>query len=407
MNWNLISLILACLVAAITLLQICWDYLLKNIFKDGRTNENKFLRKGLLIITLILFILNQLANFIGNYNKDKQAKADNRDLNYKISGLTNQLTKSEGKLDDLQQAIRTDTRIPEAVRMTLLSNELKNISEQQDQLLKSHELFNAEAPDIETLRTERQSDLALLENKKKQAALQQEIENIQKQKAADAAELNAEQAAKDQQWADEELIKSEKLLANQILPVFDFTISELDKMLAKYSDETGQARYSDFAGETPSVYASNLVKNGLIVNGINTIGLGTNPVWNFRISTKVASIGAIPNIPPPVAHIPPSISIRFQEPYINITISCQATNAQSTLIITPSRSWNYNIGPELVPVADRLFYGQISIKLNVPNELNIDEIVSVENSKAEITKALHRLIEAQDQQAPLILKTGK
>jgi hypothetical protein len=412
MNW--ISYILAVLVAVLTLIQFRWDYLLKNFFKDGRTNDHKSLRKKLFIVALILIILNTVVSIINSYNKDVQAKADKRELTNQLATITAENLKLREEVSqgfrDISHEFSTNEAIASAIRLAVLNDALEKNSEQRKELQKSHELSVTEAVDMKTLRAERENELALQENQKRQEAIQQEIDNIQKNKYAKEAAKAAELAAKNQQWANEELVRTEKVFADQILPIFDYAIRELDRMLAKISGETGQSRHSDFLGEMPTIYASALVKTGMIVNGTNTLGIGTNSAWNFKISTSISPVRATPDFsrPPNFNMLPDRITVFFGPNYTSISIMGGATNNESTLTIEPYIPWNSDIGfYEIRPDAGTSFYQQLSIKLKVPNGLNIDELQPSTNYNDEIDKALHRLIEAQDQQSPLILKTEK
>jgi hypothetical protein len=415
MNW--VSYILAALVAALSLIQIRWDYLLKYFFKDGRTNEHKNLRIRLLILTLFVFMLNQFVSITKDYKKEQQSKKDKQELRTQVSELTNQLTVltdenlklreevSKG-FQNISREFSTNNAIAPDIRVAVLNDALRNNSEERVELQQSHQLFNVTALDMKTLRAEFENELALEENKKKQMILQQEIDEIQKRKDAGEAAKKDEQAAKNQKWANEELARRERSFANQILPVFDYAIRELDKMLAEISDETGQNRHSDFLGETPTVYASALVKAGMIIDGTNTIGIGTNSAWNFKILTSVSPLHAYPSFsrPPDSTFAANAIRIQFSQHYSVLKITSGASNNESTLIIEPFIPWNSDIGYEFTPSGDAKFYSQISIKLNVPNGLNIDEVQPSENFKIIIDKALHRLIASQDQQFPVILK---
>lgn len=388
--------------------------MLKYVFKDARTNKHKRLRESLFVLTIISLVLNPLTTALNSYKKDQQTVKDKQELLNQIGALTNRLSKSDGKIDTLYQAISTNTTIPATTRLNLLTNELKNLSRDAEELHKNHELSNSIAMDMKTLRAERDRDLAIQDNQKQQEARQRDIEDIQKQRAEEEAKKRAEQAVKDQQWADEELEKSKKILARQILPMFDYAIQELNKLVADAAKEAGQKPFTDFSGDTPTIYASALVKDGLIVNGTNTISVGTNEnsAWNFKVSTSVGPLHANPDFPPSWltvdnSYIKPRISIQFREPYVSINIASQNTNAESILTITPYREWNSDMGTEPAPTADRPFYSQISIKLNVPNGLNIDELQPSENYKTAIDKALKRFIGAQDQQFPLNMNTNQ
>lgn len=364
-------------------------------------------------------LVSLICSGIGSHYKDRQVKADKQDLHNQINGLTNQLTgitaenlKSGEKLDQLYQAISTNTTIPTPTRLALLNDELKNVSDERVELQKIHELSNTDTVDLKALRAESENELALIKNQKNQEAIQQEIDNIQKKKDAEEAAAVAEHTAKNQQWANEELVRTEKGFAEQILPIFDYAIRGLDKMLAKISDETGQSRHSDFLGETPTVYNSALVKAEMIVNGTNVISIGTNSAWNFKISTSIAPLHAYPYYTrPPTSNSPPdNIGIPFGQHYTSISITGGETNNETIITIEPHIPWNNDIGYDFRPNNGRSFYDQISIGLNganLTNGLGFNEMQPPDNYQSSIDKALRHLIETQDQQSPLSLKAGK
>ena len=354
--------------------------------------------------------------------KDEHAKKDQQELHDQIGQLTNQLafiTAEDLKLrDKVTQGFRdisyefsTNAAVAPSIRLAILNNAQENLSKEQVELQKNHELLPNAAVDMKTLRAERESQLALQENRMKQTIVQQivqqEIANIQKNKDAEEAAKRAEQLAKNQKWADEELIKVERKFAIQILPTFDYAIAKLNGMLSKISTETQQRVYSDFSGESPTIHASALVKDGLIVIGTNTISLGTNAAWGFKISTIIAPLHASPEMPPqPPDFIANSIAVNFGPHYTRLEISCQTTKGESTLIIEPVIPWNADIGYRFVPNRDSRFYTQFSIKLSLPNGLKLDETQPAETCNPTIDKALRYLIEAQDQQFPLTSKPG-
>lgn len=408
MNWAFY--ILAGLVVILTIVEKWWDYLLKYIFSDGRKNDHKTLRKWLFWLTLALFSANQIVGVFDNHQKTEKAQR----LETKVDSLTNQLViigvENLQLRDEINQGFRdishefsTNGAIAPIIRLAVLDTALEQIKEEGNALQKEHELFDTGAADIKTLREERKTELNLQENQKRQTEIQQEKDDIQNKKIAEEAGKRAEVAAQNQKLADQELLKSKMLLANQILPIFDYIVRELDKMLANVSKQSGEKRFSDFSGATPTVYASSLVKDGIIIDGANSINIGTNSAWDFRISTTVQSLRVFPQFYPfqPSSGSPIRIQIQYREPYVSFSVASHTTNGESILTVTPYRQWNSDVSAEDAPTADRPFYEKISIKLTVPNGLNIDELQPSENYKTAIDKALRRLIEAQDQQFPL------
>jgi hypothetical protein len=404
MNWAF--LILTGLIAILSIVEKYWDYLLKHWFGDGRTNDHKKLRKRLALLTIALFVANTIVVVVENHRKaEKAVKFENE-----IHSLTNQLVKiSDQNLklrDTISQGFRdishqfsTNTAIPPAIRLAILDDALAKVQEKRTVLQKNHELFNASATDMETLRAERNNELDLQENQKRQAAIQQEVYELESRE-------NVAEALKYQQLKEQGLLKSKKILADQILPVFEYVVSGLGRKLDDISKQTREKIFSNIPGETPSVYASDLVKDGIIINGTNFICVGTNSAWNFIISTTVAplqtSLLAFQDYP---SFLGFDNKIVFHEPFVSIYVVCQTPKGESVLTVTPYRDWQPDMPasppPETPPVAGRLFYPQISIKLQVPNGLNIDERQPSTNCASAIDKALRRLIEAQDQQFPL------
>jgi hypothetical protein len=126
------------------------------------------------------------------------------------------------------------------------------------------------------------------------------------------------------------------------------------------------------------MYASDMVKGGIIVSGTNLLGIGTNSAWNFEISTLL------------IHQEEENKYHRVMDASISLKIVSRTTNGESLLTITP-RAGKFE---------------QISVKLTVPNGLNINENKAKRFFTNSIDNALRHLIEAQDQQCPLILRTN-
>jgi hypothetical protein len=293
-------------------------------------------------------------------------------------------------------SIRTNQSDP---RLAVLDAEKKDAVQEGNELQKKHELFNLETVDLKKLREERENELAQKTNAQRQAEIQQAIDDIKnKQQIEDDAKLKQQK----QQEANEELIHRQKVLAAPILPIFDCVITGLDKMLVEISN--GGKRTSDFPSSTATIYASDLEKDGRIINGTNSISIGTNDAWNFEISTALI-VGN--------KYVQNDWQRNHQvldEPFASITIMSRTTNGESVLTVTPYYAARIdflmrvrNIQTKKLwanLIRSNLLISAVSIKLTVPNGLNMDENHST-NYVNDINKALHRLIGAQDQQCPL------
>ena len=406
MNW--ISNILGVLPVILAGILIWSEYRLKYHFDDGRTIIHRKWRKRVLWLALAALVL----TYIGSLIKDEQSNKGKQNDRKQISDLTNQLaviTTENFKLrEEVSQGFRdisnefsTNAAFPFAIRLAVLDGAGKRLSEERLALQRSHELFSAGAMDIKTLRAERENELAMQENAKRQAWIQQQIDDIKGKEQSEAI-------TRYQQRKDLDLLNSEKILAVQILPIFDYAIEALGKMLEDISNQAGEKRYSDFPDAKPTVYTSGLVKDGIIINGSNFICIGTNSAWNFKISTTVAPPRTSPiSFRPPLPQGYFDNSLIFREPFVRIDIISRTTNGESVLTITPCRDWHPDFPGsswEPAPVTSKLFYSRISIKLQIPNGLNIDEFQSVTNYTSAIEEAIRRLIGAQDQQSPLTIK---
>jgi hypothetical protein len=290
-------------------------------------------------------------------------------------------------------------------RLAILDTEKQNAVQEGNEIQKSHELLNVSTTDLESLRAEREYELEQRSNQLEQAAIQKQID-ARNQELEEPQRIR--QAEQDKQQADQEILKKEQSLSAHILPIFDYAIIKLNKMLDGIAKEVGEKRHADFLGETPTIYASNLVSDGRLVSGTNSISIGTNSAWNFEISTTASEISTASPFGAPYGSYQNRV-------FSTITISSRTTNGESILTLTP---YYYTRGDsrevqgmffERKITADVWFY-KFSIKLNVPNGFNIDESPSLDESPSaesyttEIDKALRGLIEAQDQQFPLTKK---
>ena len=240
----------------------------------------------------------------------------------------------------------------------------------------------------------------------RQDAIQKQIDDINNAKQA---QEDAENNRRNLQIIEQTILQTKKELSAAIIPVFDYTVTELSKTLGKFSFDSGETIVSDFPGNSPSVYSSDLVNDGVIANGTNFIKIGTNSAWNFSIFTAFDS-----------ARLNEQIMKynRFQmrrvENIATINIASQTTNGESILTVSPSdfvfrsrrmRGTNGN-GRVIITVVTNVVFNQISIKLNVPNGLNMDETLPSADYEGKIDEAVKRLIGAQDQQNPLPLKAN-
>jgi hypothetical protein len=409
---------------------ICWKHKLKYEFNDKRTSIHKRYRSNVFWLGLSVLLITEVVNGYKDYTENSDIKGlDNhvsqltnqlQDVHSQVPVLTNELknvaaenVNLEHRVSQLTEVISTNTEIPAPIRLATLNQELEQNSKDQTALQKSHKLISAAPINIRSLQAELESDQALQENQKRTEKIQQEIADIQKEKDEEAAAKIADRNARNQQWANQQLLKTESSFADHILPTFNFAIKELHRMLTEIAGEAQQTlntdfgRNTDFAGQTPTIYESALTHNGAIVCGTNRIWIGTNeinPAWSFQISTTIIPLRASPFYDEPPDWNPPleKINVGFGPHYTFISITSSTTNGDSVLTIEPVVPYNTDIGFNLVTKGDDIFYDQYSIKLVEPSGLeNTNELTSLKTCNAEIEKALRGLIKAQWQQRPL------
>jgi hypothetical protein len=112
----------------------------------------------------------------------------------------------------------------------------------------------------------------------------------------------------------------ERDLSAGILPAFDYLVTDLSKMLEIDSRESGETFFCNIPGGLPSIYSSDLVKNGIIVNGTNSMGIGTNSAWEFSISSTVDPV-TLDDLN------------RIQGRFASINVASQTTNGESLLTV--------------------------------------------------------------------------
>jgi hypothetical protein len=356
-------------------------------------------------------LLGVVATGIMLFLKEKVAEEKTEALQSRVGYLTNEVQDLKRQLRDVAFAetntlaglngltttlATNEAGLPTEKRLGLLYIEKKQIVQEEEQIQNRHEIpIAGSRMDIQSLRQERDfeikkySDMQLA--KQKEAAVQEQIEAINGKKKA---EEDAEVERQNQLKAEKEISQKRRFIGIRVLPVFDYTINTLFNMLRDCCQQSDEKLFSDFPGTTPTIYKSNLVKDGQIVGGTNSVSIGMtpeNPLWDLEVTAVFG----------------PSFGVRSRTDLMNpnrlarmmmLRIENRATNSQSTLTVRPFLQWNGNIDETNSTLTS------VAVGLKVPNGLDFNEQVSPTNYIATIQKALRRFIEAQDQFAPLQLK---
>ncbi|HEV2694596.1 MAG TPA: hypothetical protein VG347_17005 [Verrucomicrobiae bacterium] len=401
----------AALFYGILIMGCVWTFL-----KHGVPHWEKFFKIG------GVFAIAMVGGWVAFYGVRSQYVFDHSpvtttDTNV-LAAVNGEGDKIEKRLENINNAWATN---PSDLKSTALYSERSHLIQEGEDIEKrqaqtKRDIFNEKLIGLERIRIERTNDISLKENRESLAKNRQQIEDAQKENAAKIAEAEAAKqkmaADENRQMAIRELLKCKKTIAAQVFPVFDYAIFKLNKLLDQISHDTGERGDSDFTGETPAIYSSDMEKDGILKSGSNFIRLGTNSAWKFNISTEISAISAGDYIDLHTA-FPPHIKIQFRPPYAKLRIAVQSSNTESILTITPlslngNKDWDATVGNLWGPVKGDSFsdplFSNIAINLQVPNGLDVGQTNTFDNYKDTIDIALHHLIGAQDQQFRLTLK---
>ncbi|HEY1790617.1 MAG TPA: hypothetical protein VGJ73_20885 [Verrucomicrobiae bacterium] len=290
------------------------------------------------------------------------------------------------QFDQLTEDFSANSAVAIEIRKGLLTNELDKTIAEGYELQKVHEVADISPEDIDAVRAETKQKLDIRANQAKQDKLQDELNSIQAQQDA-SNQVAADEEQKRQ--AEKALLDRERELSSPTIPIFDFTIRKLYQTLDDVAKRSGWKVWSSFPGQSPTIYASTLVSNGIVVNGMDRIGVGTNLAWSFTVSTVV---------------IPPTLRSdktwhhsswgRSEKTYAVLTVQATTTNGDSSLSVTSHYQYNGRTG--YVELFDN-----VQVKLDVPNQLNMDQGSPYDSYETNIDDALSGLIGAQDQQCKI------
>lgn len=145
MTWSLLFHLLPVLVLVLTLVQLCWDYLLKHVYKDARTNDHHKLRTRLLGLTVCVVVMNYVIAEATNYQKgvkEKQLLEQMQQQATRIELVNSNQSKLIGQNQALLGILATNPAIAPATR-----KEIVNSTQQ-------YEVIRADVVDLNAWRSE-------------------------------------------------------------------------------------------------------------------------------------------------------------------------------------------------------------------------------------------------------------
>lgn len=312
----------------------------------------------------------------------------NSQLLAEVSYLTNQNVQLRAEMKqqfhDLTIAFSTNSGFAEDYRLAELNELLRSNERDTDEV--SHEILELPKVGLQAMREEWSKQQKLYQLQAQHDDLEQQMNSIKD-----------ERERKQRQLADSKEITSiKKLLDGQTLPAFDYVISLFNYLLGEAASDTGKHLMTDFEG-TPTIYASHLERDNLIMNGTNYLWVGTNSTWSFAIYTHVDSV----TLP----------ALKYGRKYSLTTLTIQATNifGTSSLTICPQFLYKYQwrTTPQLFEqnkISSDTWLNRFHVTLSLPNpnSPSTDTFVSSDDFTNEVYKYLRNLVEAQDPQFPLI-----
>ncbi len=335
---------------------------------------------GIAGITLLVFSYKDQAEKEGHA---RQVENENKkQMNYLTHTMSMQSKDNAAPRGEVTAAFkilptpfRTNAAIPPDVRLSVLLTAKQEAENENTMLNQEHEILDQTTTDFLELRKKYKNELDQQDVKKRLAAIANEIEQVQ----AQLSQRQNDQAAKlAQEQQTRRQIDQSRKLTKKCSPIFDYTIARLSTVLAGIASQTGEKRQTDFSGNSPTIYGSRLISEGLFTEETNFISIGTNAAWRFNFSIAT--------------NFPQERGVLTRRS-VGLCISCETTNG------TTSCLWIYPAVPFRTNNVKR-----VRIDLNVTNGLSMSE-TNTDPTNA-INEALDKLIFTQDQIFSLPLKTN-
>ncbi len=300
----------------------------------------------------------------------------------------------KNSLTGLSDILSKSPNVAPVAQLGILSNEDSTLSNDENTLEQPHPLVYEPTIDVGKLEQEGNTKRAELLVEERRQQIQQQMDDIKnKQQAEQDAKTQQQQEQKQQ----DEFLNEEKAFTELNESIFDFTIWELGRYLQVVSQQTGQGIWSDFRGNAPTLYSSQMISNGVFIIGTNYISVGTNTEWNYSISTSIFPIDDRDHVLRP-------------NNYAILNIYAQNTNGGCSLSVSPQFNVLFD-SPLMIKrfksnkIKGKIWVRNISLAVNAPIMGNLNYSISIKNYTNEIDTAVRQLIEEQLQECPLPLKS--
>jgi hypothetical protein len=234
-----------------------------------------------------------------------EPKSPSEGFSLPTSAASEQLTDIDKRLDHLVEAVTRNPSVEADVKLSLLR-------EQHDRLARKREELTSEQK--ETLE-DQEVTLQSLEDGRKRHLADKELQRQQQQLAARQREITSLEATKK---LEREIEPIETDFAKKYAPVIEHALTALYRMLLTIAEQSSQTISTDFpAVGQPSIYASNLLKDGKFVNAKHTIRVGSNKEWEFSFVVGGA-LNAAGNPTKPIKRL---LGLRIESGLASVNIS--------------------------------------------------------------------------------------
>jgi hypothetical protein len=173
-------------------------------------------------------------------------------------------------VNGLANIFGTNQSIPTTDRLLILTNSHDREIQQQASI--KTEISQMTRADLDLLRKERKNQRSIWAN-------EQLVSDI-------ISNQQAEQSKSEDQNKQSNEIEIERIMVNESVVNFDYVIKTFYSMLSEIAVQTGCKISADFNGSIPTIYSSNLIKDGRFTDNSNSISLGTNAAWNFKFTAE-------------------------------------------------------------------------------------------------------------------------
>jgi hypothetical protein len=198
--------------------------------------------------------------------EDKQRSAG--EFTNQLQNFEGELESSRATLEGVRKTMESSESMKPELRLSLIENEMNENRHAEATL--SNTVTTFDAVNLKSLNELNISTSNLLAKKRDDSELAVAKEKITLKKSEQ--EEQTKQAQKD------------KELNDKCLAFFDHALIKMQSDLEAISNESGQKLSFDFSNG-PTIHNTNLMNEGLIIDGTNHLWLGTNICWSFEIAT--------------------------------------------------------------------------------------------------------------------------